>query len=516
MDAFALRFSRFFIKYRGFNLAIIGGLTLFFLYQALQLQVFSQFIDLLPRNHPFIQVYEKYNRQFGSANVVAAAIVAKTGTSIYSEDFLEKVYAFTDQIDKVEGVDHGQIASITAITIRDQAVDREGIMRSHQIIGEQSLALLEAQFFARRALRRAEAAIPGGGAVIKTLEELKAYVGQAQGRAGRASSRPPPRFRSSAWRTARRPSGCGSCARRTPSSSSWSCAWPSCRRPTSSRARSWSAPRGRSCPRRSRVAARPDPPEQAGVRAAGVDGRLRGADHRGLPRGPARLQEDLRRDLRDQARSREGRHGRGPPHRPADPRGLDLRVPARDHPDPVPLARRPARAARPLLQALLRRDHAVHRRDGVGDLGARVHRADGLPARAAGAGDPDADHRPRGEPLGAVRRALLRGVRAAQRRQVRGHHHLDGRAAPARVAGDHHRRVRDPGHLRLVDRADEEGRDRRRVLGDVDRRHRDAAEPADDRLPAGAQGHQALRAGADGLGAEPPGAAWRRTRARCA
>ena len=176
MDAFALRFSRFFIKYRGFNLAIIGGLTLFFLYEGLQLQVFSQFIDLLPRNHAFIQVYEKYNRQFGSANVVAAAIVAKDGTSIYSEEFLEKVYAFTDQIDKVEGVDHGQIASITAITIRDQAVDREGIMRSHQIIGEQSLALLEAQFFARRALRRAEAAVPGGGAVVKTLEELKAYA----------------------------------------------------------------------------------------------------------------------------------------------------------------------------------------------------------------------------------------------------------------------------------------------------------------------------------------------------
>ena len=114
MDLFAIRFSRFFIKYRGVNLAIIGSLTLFFAYHALQLQVFSQFIDLLPRNHPFIQVYEKYNRQFGSANVVVAAIVAKQGT-IYDETFLEKVFAFTDQIDKVEGVDHGQISSITAI-----------------------------------------------------------------------------------------------------------------------------------------------------------------------------------------------------------------------------------------------------------------------------------------------------------------------------------------------------------------------------------------------------------------
>ena len=148
MDLFAIRFSRFFIKYRGFNLAIIGGLTVFFAYHALQLQVFSQFIDLLPRNHSFIQVYEKYNRQFGSANVVVAAIVAKDDT-IYNETFLEKVYAFTDQIDKVEGVDHGQISSITAITIRDQEVDRDGIMRSKQIIGEKAIALLEAQGLGR-------------------------------------------------------------------------------------------------------------------------------------------------------------------------------------------------------------------------------------------------------------------------------------------------------------------------------------------------------------------------------
>jgi predicted RND superfamily exporter protein len=174
MDAFALRFSRFFIKYRGVNLAIIGGLTLFFLYQGLQLQVFSQFIDLLPRNHPFIQVYEKYNRQFGSANVVAAAIVAKNGGTIYTEEFLEKVYAFTDQIDKVEGVDHGQITSITAITVRDQEVDREGIMRSRQIVGEQAIALLEAQFFGRRALRRVAAQDPA--AVPKTIEALRAYT----------------------------------------------------------------------------------------------------------------------------------------------------------------------------------------------------------------------------------------------------------------------------------------------------------------------------------------------------
>ena len=129
MDELVLRFSRFFIRHRLVNLLLIGAVTIFFGYRAFQLQVFSQFIDLLPRDHPHIEVYEKYNRQFGSANVVTAAIVAREGT-IYDDVFLEKVFAFTDQIDKVTGVDHDQVVSITSIRIRDQQVDRDGILQT--------------------------------------------------------------------------------------------------------------------------------------------------------------------------------------------------------------------------------------------------------------------------------------------------------------------------------------------------------------------------------------------------
>src|SRR5262245_14978658 len=157
MDALMLRFSRFFIRHRLVNLILIGGATIFFAYHALQLQVFSQFIDLLPRNHPFIQIYEKYNRQFGSANVVIAAIVVNDSkTNIYDERVLEKVYAFTDQIDKVEGVDHGQVVSMTAVTVRESANDQSGVIKSSQVVGEGPIALLEAQFFTRRTIARAK------------------------------------------------------------------------------------------------------------------------------------------------------------------------------------------------------------------------------------------------------------------------------------------------------------------------------------------------------------------------
>jgi len=172
MDELTLRFSRFFIRHRLVNLVLIGGVTVFFGYEALQLQVFSQFIDLLPRNHPYIQVYEKYNRQFGSANIVTAAIVAKQGT-IYKEVVLEKVFGFTDQIDKVEGVDHDHVSSITSIRIRDQHVDREGVLQSRQIVGEDALALLEAQFYTRRVIARAR---ERGEPVPASLDDLKRLV----------------------------------------------------------------------------------------------------------------------------------------------------------------------------------------------------------------------------------------------------------------------------------------------------------------------------------------------------
>jgi len=176
LGALELRFARWFVRHRLLNLLSIGAATVFFGYQALQLQVFSQFIDLLPRQHTYIQVYEKYNRQFGSANVVVAALVAKQG-NVYDERFLEKVYAFTDQIDKVDGVDHLQVSSITSLSVRDQEIDEEGVLRSRQLVGDEAISLLEAQFFARRAMARARDL---GEPPPADLESLAAFVERRQ------------------------------------------------------------------------------------------------------------------------------------------------------------------------------------------------------------------------------------------------------------------------------------------------------------------------------------------------
>jgi len=171
-DSLAFAFSRWFLRHRLPFLILIAALTAFFGWHALQLQVFSQFVDLLPRNHPFIQVYERYNRDFGSANLVFAAVVSKQG-SVFDERVIEKVHVLTDQLDKVEGVDHDQVASITHRKVRDQEIDTAGTLRSRQIVGDQAIALLEAQAYARRAAQRAAVR---GEAVPTDLAGLRALV----------------------------------------------------------------------------------------------------------------------------------------------------------------------------------------------------------------------------------------------------------------------------------------------------------------------------------------------------
>ena len=90
-------------------------------------------------------------------------------------------------------------------------------------------------------------------------------------------------------------------------------------------------------------------------------------------------------------------------------------------------------AAVGVLPPLLRRVPAHVGRRGERDLGPRVRGLGRLQPRPARAGRADAAHGARDQSLGAVRRALLRGVRGA-RRQGRGVHPLDGGAArcPAR------------------------------------------------------------------------------------
>src|SRR5258708_21587317 len=106
------RFGEWILRRRFIVLAVVGALTAFFGYFAAQTQLVTSFGDLLPQDHPFIQIAHKYDQYFGSVNNVTIMIEAKEGT-IYNAEIIKKIVHMTQNMDLVYGIQHGSVRSIT-------------------------------------------------------------------------------------------------------------------------------------------------------------------------------------------------------------------------------------------------------------------------------------------------------------------------------------------------------------------------------------------------------------------
>jgi predicted RND superfamily exporter protein len=187
----AERFSRFFARRRHFFALAIALVTAFFAWQMRQLEIYTQFLDLLPRAHPFIRTYEVYREVYGNANTVVAAVVPREG-DIYQPDVLRAIALATELLDSSvvdaetnahpashytaprgpiargvhrlvsfvdaalargeaapaeTGVDHNLVTSLVHRTARDSRVELDGSLRSPQLVEEipttpEALALL--------------------------------------------------------------------------------------------------------------------------------------------------------------------------------------------------------------------------------------------------------------------------------------------------------------------------------------------------------------------------------------
>ena len=105
------RFGEWILRWRFIVLGVVGALTAFFGYFAAQTQLVTSFGDLLPQNHPFIQVAHKYDQYFGSVNNVTIMIEAKEGT-IYTPAIIGKIVQMTRDMELVYGIQHGSVRSI--------------------------------------------------------------------------------------------------------------------------------------------------------------------------------------------------------------------------------------------------------------------------------------------------------------------------------------------------------------------------------------------------------------------
>lgn len=121
-------------------LGIIFFITLFFASQIPGVKMYSDFADLLPQSHPYIELHNEIKESFGGANVVIVGVEVEQG-DIFSNEALARIHRVTQAVDSLPGINHNLVASVTHRNSRKVWMTPEGNVNSEPYYDPQGEAL---------------------------------------------------------------------------------------------------------------------------------------------------------------------------------------------------------------------------------------------------------------------------------------------------------------------------------------------------------------------------------------
>lgn len=110
-------------------LSIILLVTLFFAYQIPSVKMYSDFADLLPQEHTYIELHNEIKESFGGANVIIVGVEVEDG-DIFTNEALAKIHRITLAVDSLPGINHNLVASVTHRNSRKVWMTPEGNVNS--------------------------------------------------------------------------------------------------------------------------------------------------------------------------------------------------------------------------------------------------------------------------------------------------------------------------------------------------------------------------------------------------
>lgn len=120
------RLEAFIFKNRHFILTAFALVTLVLGFFASKTHVDASFAKQLPSDHEYIRNFKKYQDQFGGANRIVIALLAKHG-DIFTPEFFKTLKAVTDETFYLPGVDRSQVTSIYTPNVRYLEVVEDGL-----------------------------------------------------------------------------------------------------------------------------------------------------------------------------------------------------------------------------------------------------------------------------------------------------------------------------------------------------------------------------------------------------
>jgi len=123
------RFLEVIWKFPKTTLLIISAITVVFLVRVPMVRIVSDFADLLPQDHPYIQLHNEIRDTFGGANNIIVAVTVDEGT-IFSNDMLDRIHRITLAVDALDGINHSLVTSLTHRNVRKVWLSGEGTVKS--------------------------------------------------------------------------------------------------------------------------------------------------------------------------------------------------------------------------------------------------------------------------------------------------------------------------------------------------------------------------------------------------
>src|SRR5215510_8088296 len=121
-------YINFLLRFRWPVMILVTAVTLFLGYNLKNMRVYTNFFDLYPPGHPYIQLYQQYRSMFGTANTVLVVVEVKHGTIFDDPKTVQKVERITlDMLHDVPGVNGEQVLSITHPKVKTTLTAGSGI-----------------------------------------------------------------------------------------------------------------------------------------------------------------------------------------------------------------------------------------------------------------------------------------------------------------------------------------------------------------------------------------------------
>ena len=107
-------------------IALFVLVTMLMAWSASRLQVDAGFSKLLPLDHEYMQTFVKYRQEFGGANRVLVAVMARDG-DIFTPAYFDTLKKVTDEVFFLHGVDRARVRSLFTPNVRFTEVVEDGI-----------------------------------------------------------------------------------------------------------------------------------------------------------------------------------------------------------------------------------------------------------------------------------------------------------------------------------------------------------------------------------------------------